>query len=155
MSDFAISNLKNTDEKQYIMFQINKEFYGIDISCVNNIIQMCKITRVPMAPDYFKGIINLRGQIIPVVSIRKRMNLEDDVITNDSRIIILNLDNDELMGIVVDSVKEVVTLSNDEIEEPSPLLQTEESFISGVGRRKDELISIFEVESILEDDEAC
>ncbi len=152
MADFTVSEAKSVDERQYIIFNISKEFYGIDVSQVNNIIQMPKITKVPKSPEYFRGVINLRGEIIPVMSLRRRMNLEDDTFTKDSRIVILNLEDDKMMGVVVDEVKEVLTIPENEIEEPSPFLKSEESFIRGIGRKNDDLISIFEIDSIIKKD---
>ena len=82
----AIETTTESVKKQYIVVKIGSEQYGIDISYVDNIVRMQKITRVPKAQTYFKGIINLRGEIVPVMSVRKRMGLEDDVFTNASRI---------------------------------------------------------------------
>ena len=92
-------------KKQYIVVKIGSEQYGIDISYVDNIVRMQKITRVPKAQTYFKGIINLRGEIVPVMSVRKRMGLDDDVFTNASRIIILKIEQQGALGIIVDEVK--------------------------------------------------
>ena len=78
--------------KQYIVVKIGNEQYGIDISYVDNIVRMQKITRVPRVQNFFKGIINLRGEIVPVMSLRIRMELEEDVFTNASRIIILKIE---------------------------------------------------------------
>ena len=78
-------------KKQYIVVTLGDEFYGLDISFVDNIVRMQKITRVPKAPAHYKGVINLRGEVVPVMSIRKKMGLQDDVITNATRIIILKL----------------------------------------------------------------
>ena len=89
-----IETVESRDKKvtQYIVVQIGSEKYGIDISYVDNIVRMQKITRVPKAQPYFKGIINLRGEIVPVMSIRKKMGLEEDVETGASRIIILKIE---------------------------------------------------------------
>ena len=95
--------------KQYIVVKIGNEQYGIDISYVDNIVRMQKITRVPRVQNFFKGIINLRGEIVPVMSLRIRMELEEDVFTNASRIIILKIEQQSALGIIVDEVKEVVT----------------------------------------------
>ena len=95
--------------KQYIVVKIGSEQYGIDISYVDTIVRMQKITRVPKVQTYFKGIINLRGEIVPVMSVRTKMGLEDDVFTNASRIIILKFEQQSSLGIIVDEVKEVVT----------------------------------------------
>lgn len=73
------------ERKQYIVVKIGNEQYGIDISYVDNIVRMQKITRVPKAQSYFKGVINLRGEVVPVMSLRTKMGLEADVFTNASR----------------------------------------------------------------------
>ena len=107
------------ETKQYIVVRIGGEKFGIDIGYVDNIVRMQKITRVPKAQVYFKGIINLRGEIVPVMSARIKMGLEDDVYTNASRIIILKLEEKGELGLIVDEVCEVVTLVVDEIEKPN------------------------------------
>ena len=112
-------DIAENDAKQYIVVKIGSEQYGIDISYIDNIVRMQKITRVPKIQTYFKGVINLRGEIVPVMSVRKKMNLDDDVITNASRIIILKLEEKGTIGIIVDEVKEVVTLCTDEIDKTS------------------------------------
>ena len=91
MAEKSIETTDNTT-KQYIVVQIGNEKYGMDIGYVDNIIRMQKITRVPKAQSYFMGIINLRGEIVSVMSVRKKMGLEDDVFTNASRIIILKIE---------------------------------------------------------------
>ena len=90
--------------KQFIVVKIGSEQYGIDISYVDNIVRMKKNTRVPKAQPYFKGIINLRGEIVPVMSIRTKMDLEPDEFTDVTRIIILKLEEHGVLGIVVDEV---------------------------------------------------
>jgi len=93
-------DIAENDAKQYIVVKIGSEQYGIDISYIDNIVRMQKITRVPKIQTYFKGVINLRGEIVPVMSVRKKMNLDDDVITNASRIIILKLEEKGTIGII-------------------------------------------------------
>ena len=90
----AISNNDNSSEAvQYIVVRIGNEQYGIDIQYIDNIVRNQKITRVPKAQPYFKGVINLRGEIIPVMSIRLRLGLEDDEFTDKTRIIIIKIDS--------------------------------------------------------------
>ena len=103
MADYKIES-QEVETKQYIVVQIGNEKYGIDIRYIDNIVRMQKITRVPKAQSYFKGVINLRGEIVPVMSIRKKMGLEDDVITDASRIIILKVEEKGSLGVVVDQV---------------------------------------------------
>ena len=153
MSDLAMYDVVEKEKKQYIVVKIGGEQYGIDISFIDNIVRMCKITRVPKAPTYYKGVINLRGEVVPVMSLRKRMGLDEDVFTDASRIIILKLEGIGLMGVIVDEVKEVLSLSEDDIEEPTHAKKGKNSFINGVGTNGDELISIFEISSIIEENE--
>jgi purine-binding chemotaxis protein CheW len=153
MADNRLETLEKST-KQYIVVQIGNEKYVIDIGYVDNIIRMQKITRVPKAQVYFKGIINLRGEIVPVMSIRTKMELEDDVFSNATRIIILKVEEKGLLGIIVDEVCEVVTLSEDEIEAVSANpADTKSNFISGIGKKGQTLISLFEINSIVEEKE--
>ena len=140
--------------KQYIVVKIGNEQYGIDISYVDNIVRMQKIPRVPRVQNFFKGIINLRGEIVPVMSLRIRMELEEDVFTNASRIIILKIEQQSALGIIVDEVKEVVTLGTNEIDKVSgDMKNAKVSFIDGIGKNGDELISLLDIHSIIEEKE--
>lgn len=154
MASNQIDAIKNKDTKiiQYIVVQIGSEKYGIDISYVDNIVRMQKITRVPKAQPYFKGIINLRGEIVPVMSIRTKMGLSDDVITNASRIIILKLEEKGSLGVIVDAVNEVVNLTEDEME-TNNISQNHgrDTFINGIGKNGDQLISLFEINAIVDE----
>ncbi|EOS46276.1 chemotaxis protein CheW [Lachnospiraceae bacterium JLR.KK009] len=141
--------------KQFIVVKIGSEQYGIDISYVDNIVRMQKITRVPKAQAYFKGIINLRGEIVPVMSIRTKMDLEPDVFTDVTRIIILKLEEHGVLGLIVDEVKEVVTLGPDEIDKVAYDAKNNKSnFINGVGKHGEELISLFDTNSIIDETES-
>lgn len=140
---------------QYIVVSIGNEQYGLDISYVDNIVRMCKITRVPKAPAHYIGVINLRGEIVPLMSLRRKMNLEDDVFTDITRIIILKTEEQELVGIVVDEVKEVIALAEDEIDRNTQNSQSDKTqYINGIGKNGDELISILEISSILDEVDA-
>ena len=112
-------DIQEKETKQYISVKIGEEKFGIDIGYVDNIVRMQKITRVPKAQKYFKGIINLRGDIVPVMSARIKMGLDDDVYTSSTRIIILKLEEKGEIGLIVDEVCEVVTLVVDEIDKPN------------------------------------
>ncbi len=133
--------------KQYIVVMVGSEQYGIDIRYIDNIVRMQKITRVPKAQYYFKGIISLRGEIIPIMSIRRKMDLNDDTFNNATRIIILKLEEKGSLGIIVDEVKEVVNLSDDEIEKAS----NKGKFINGIGKHENDLISLLEINAIVEE----
>lgn len=141
------------DRKQFIVVKIGNEQYGIDIGYVDNIVRMQKITRVPKAQSYFPGIINLRGEIIPVMSIRKKMGLEPDVITDASRIIILKIEQQGALGVIIDEVREVVTLGEEEIDKVASAKDGKSNFINGVGKHGEELISLFDINAIIEEKE--
>ena len=147
MANFRIETLD--ERKQYIVVQIGNEKYGIDINFIDNIVRMQKITRVPKAQSYFKGVINLRGEIVPVMSIRKKMGLAEDTITDKSRIIILKLEDKGSIGIIVDEVREVITLNMAEVEKTA----AKDSFINGIGKNGNELISLFEINAIVDEKE--
>lgn len=151
----ALNIAKEYDKKQYIVIRIGDEQYGIDIAFVDNILRMQSITRVPDTQEYFKGVINLRGEVVPVMSIRIKMGLEDDVITNKSRIIIIKLENNAPIGIIVDEVKEVVTLDETNIDTVSNSgKKAEATFINGVGKVEDQLISLLELSTVINEKEA-
>ena len=145
----ANNNLEvsEVESKQYVVVMVGDEHYGIDIGYIDNIVRMQKITRVPRVQDYFRGVINLRGEVVPIMSLRKKMGLEDDVFTNASRIIILKLEGNASLGIIVDEVREVVNLSEDEIDKTN-----KGKFINGIGKHEEELISLLEINAIVEDD---
>ena len=139
---------------QYIVVKFGDEQYGINIKYIDNIVRMQRITRVPNVPAYIKGMINLRGEAVPVVSLRIKMGLCEDEITKSTRIIIIKLDNGEVIGVLVDAVKEVVTLDTREIEKVSYDSGEEKTnFISGIGNDKGELISLFDLNLVFSEKE--
>jgi purine-binding chemotaxis protein CheW len=145
----------STEAKQYIVVRIGNEQYGIDIQYVDNIVRMQRITRVPKAQAYFKGVINLRGEIIPVMSIRLKFGLEPDEITNATRIIILKFEAQSAIGILVDEVKEVVTLEDESIEKVTYNAKDEKSmYLSGIGKNGENLISLLNIAGVIVDKEA-
>lgn len=137
------------EKKQFIAVKLGSEIYGIDIGYVDNIVRMQKITRVPKSQSYFKGIINIRGEIVPVMSIRLKMDFQEDVFTNASRIIILKIEEQGKIGVIVDEVKEVVNLGVNEIDKPShDSMDSRHSFINGIGKNGEELISLFDISAM-------
>lgn len=134
---------------QYIVIKLGSEQYGIDIKYIDNIVRMQHITRVPKVADYLKGVINLRGEVIPVMSLRLKMELEADEITKATRIIILKLEQHGTIGIMVDAVKEVVTLRTDEIEKVTyDAREDRVNFVNAIGKNGDELISILDLNAV-------
>ncbi|MBO5237435.1 MAG: purine-binding chemotaxis protein CheW [Lachnospiraceae bacterium] len=149
-----MAELTHSDEiKQYIVTKLGNEQYGIDISYVDNIVRMQKITRVPKTQPYFMGVINLRGEIIPVMSMRSKLEMEEGEITNTTRIIIIRPEQNALLGLLVDEVREVVTLSEEDVEKVSYDNGWDDSnfFVTGVGKYKDTLISLININGIIDD----
>ncbi len=138
---------------QYIVIRLGDEDYGIDINFIDNIVRMQHITRIPKVSSFLKGVINLRGEVIPVMSLRVKMGLADDVIDRATRIIILKTENEGNLGIMVDEVKEVVTLSENQIEKVGHDADgIKEQFVSAVGKNGNQLISLLDLSMINLDD---
>lgn len=149
-----MAELEQEDEmKQYIVTKLGSEQYGIDIAYVDNIVRMQKITRVPKTQSYFLGVINLRGEIIPVMSMRSKLELEEHEITGTTRIIIIKPEQNASLGLLVDEVREVVTLSGADVEKVAYDNGREDTghFITGVGKYKDTLISLINISGIIDD----
>ena len=136
---------------QFIIVKLGDEQYGIDIKYVDNIVRMQHITMVPKVQGYLKGVINLRGEVIPVMSIRVKMDLPADEYTKSTRIIILKLEHQGNIGIIVDEVKEVVTLDNSQIEKVSyDSKEEKDNFIFAIGKYADGgLISLLDLNVVV------
>lgn len=149
-----MAEFENTDEtKQYIVAKLGNEQYGIDIAYVDNIVRMQKITRVPKTQPYFLGVINLRGEIIPVMSMRDKLEMEEGEITGSTRIIIIKPEQNASLGLLVDEVREVVTLSEEDVEKVAYDNGREDTsiYVTGVGKYRDTLISLINVSGIISD----
>ena len=134
---------------QYIVIKLGHEQYGIDIKYVDNIVRMQSITRVPHVAEYIKGVINLRGEVIPVLNLRLKMNLEEVENTKASRIIILKLEQYGLLGFIVDEVTEVVTLSEAQTEKVAyDGSEDKQNFVFAVGKTENNLISLLDINAV-------
>lgn len=148
----AVMNLADEENRgpvesaQYIVIRLGDEQYGIDIRIIDTIVKMQTITRIPQMPAYLKGVINMRGEVVPVMSIRLKMGLADDEIRKSTRIIVLKLEQEGVVGFIVDEVKEVVTLFSNEIEKITYSSKEEKAnLINAVGKHNGELISLFDL----------
>ncbi len=141
---------EDAQANKYMLFKTADEVYGIEIKYVTEIIELQKITEVPDLPNYVKGVINLRGKVIPVVDIRLRFNMEAREYDDRTCIIVVNIDTISI-GFVVDTVAEVQDIPESEIE-PPPSFKTEsgkERYISGMGKVGDEVKILLDVSKIL------
>lgn len=137
---------------QWVTFQLDQEKYGVNVLRVQEIIRMTEITPVPGAPGYVLGVINLRGNVVPIISTRDRFNLPAAEPTPETRIILVNLEK-QVVGIVVDSVAEVVNLEAGEIEK-APSMDKDEwvQFIHGVARRQSDLLILLDLSKLLSEE---
>jgi purine-binding chemotaxis protein CheW len=135
---------------QLVTFDIGSEKFGIDILQVQEIIRMVDITRVPNSESYVKGVINLRGKIIPIIELRARFGIDMVEYNNETRIIVLE-DEEITVGFVVDKVNQVTNISKDTVENAPPMIEGIDSdYIAGVSQQKEHLIIILETAKILE-----
>jgi purine-binding chemotaxis protein CheW len=137
---------------QLVSFLLEDVEYGIEILSVHEILRIPVITRLPNVPVFVKGVINLRGNVIPVVDVRERFGFKPAVLTEQSRIIVIETE-DKLIGLMVDNVSQVLRLRESSIDPPSVLIEgVSEEFIKGVGRMKDRLIVILSMKNIFLED---
>jgi purine-binding chemotaxis protein CheW len=144
-----LDNVKS-DTNQFVGFNLSGELCAVDIKKVTIIEKLLSITRVPKVPKYFKGVINLRGEIIPVVDLRVKfeMNIEED--TEETRILVLKID-EITVGIIVDYVEEVLSINNDSIESVTSFDNgISLDYIQGLGKVGDKIITILNIEKLKE-----
>lgn len=143
----------NDEVLQWVTYRLDEETYGINVMQVQEVLRYTEIAPVPGAPDYVLGIINLRGNVVTVIDTRSRFGLPPTDITDSTRIVIIESD-EQVVGILVDSVAEVVYLRSSEIDS-APNVGTEESakFIQGVSNRSGELLILVDLNKLLSDDE--
>jgi len=139
-----------SDAKKYLVFRLDKEEFGIEISKITTIIEKdMNIARVPKQPKFLKGVINLRGEIIPVISLRLRLGYSDDVYNEETRIIIVKLD-DVSVGLIVDSVAEVIELNEDTTESVSNItVEHSMEYLTGVGKANGRIVTLLNLEKIV------
>jgi purine-binding chemotaxis protein CheW len=130
-------------------FQVGKEYFGVDITSVQEIVRVPEITRVPEAAWCVEGVINLRGRIVPVIDLKKRLRLGEASKTRPSRILVANIDK-RLVGLLVDAASEVVRIPAEAIEPPPEMLSgVGLEYIRGVGKVGDRLIILLELGRLL------
>lgn len=141
------------EEEKYLMFFLNDEYYGIPVLKVNEIIGLMEFTRMPCTPDFMRGIINLRGKIIPIMDLRLKFKMDERPYDELTCIIIAEITiegHKKLVGIVVDKVAEVVNIYKSDIETSSQYSQEgENNFLIGIGKVKDKIVMLLEIEAIV------
>ena len=138
-----------TDLLQLVTFKLGNEEFGLDILKVKEIIKPVSITKIPNAPYFVEGVINLRGEVIPVISLRKRLNLSDNELNSKTRIIVIET-NKKTTGFIVDEVNEVLRIHENIMEATPELVSSVDSeYIIGVGKLDDRLLIHIDIEKII------
>ncbi len=131
-------------------FRIGNETYGVRIGSVREIVRVPEITSVPSAPDLIEGVINLRGKIIPVMDLRKRLGQTEIISDNKNRILVVELEN-KLIGLIVNAASEVLKIPPSEVDSPgSVFAEGESSYVTGVGKLKGRLIILLDIAKLLQ-----
>jgi purine-binding chemotaxis protein CheW len=134
---------------KYLTFQLGDEEYGLEILKVREIIGLMEITNVPRMPNFVRGVINLRGKVIPVIDLRQKFGMERADNTKETCIIVVDLDG-LLMGIVVDKVSEVMDIQEQDIEEtPTFGVSVDTEFIMGIGKAKGKIVIVLDIRRVL------
>lgn len=141
------------EDGQYVTFLLGDEEYALEILAVQEIIGFSHITHVPHLPDFIKGVINLRGTVVPVIDLRLKFGLGQAAYNSHTCVIVARL-AERVMGMVVDVVSEVVNFSGDSIEPPPPFgSNIKADFIKAMGKAGDRLVIILDIDKVLSSDE--
>jgi purine-binding chemotaxis protein CheW len=137
---------------QNVIFKVGKEEFAIDILLTKEIVVMCDITPVPETEEYVEGVMNLRGNLVPVLDLRKRIRADGTISHEEQRIIISNFDN-RLVGLIVDGASEVIRVSSDMIEPPPDVIsEMGVAYISGVVHYQGRFITLIDLNKVLSDE---
>jgi purine-binding chemotaxis protein CheW len=146
-----------TQSRQYMTFKLGDELFAIDVAQVREVLEVSSITRVPTAPDYMRGVVNVRGQATPVVDLRLRFGLFPAEDTVHTRIIVMELELDgepAVLGGIADSVHEVIELDPSAIDPPPRIaMRWRADFIQGMGKRGDDFLIILDVNAVFSSEE--
>jgi purine-binding chemotaxis protein CheW len=142
-----------TETRQYLTFQLDDEAFALDVSRVREILEFTTTTKVPGTPDYMRGVINLRGGVVPVLDMRLKLGLREKEKTVDTCIVVTEVAGREetvVVGALVDSVQEVIEIEYDQIE-PVPKIGTQlrTDFVMGMGKKDDRFVIILDIDKVL------
>ncbi len=141
-------------DQHLVVARLAGESYGISIDAVRTIIRVPEITEIPRAPSFVEGIINLRGAIVPVIDLRKRLGLPVQPLDRSARIVVVETPDGQI-GLLVDAVTRTLVLSGEQIEPTSPIVvSVDTAYVRGVGKLEDELVILLDVERVLTADES-
>jgi len=148
-----MAKVTSVTEKQMVLFELGTETYGLDIASVHEIIRMQPITKVPKAPFYVEGVINLRGRVIPVIDIGKKFGFEKIEEIKNNRIVVINI-KDTTLGIIVDAVTEVIRVPVESIDPVSDIVTSGQSaYLLGIAKLPDKMVIILALDKLLSKDQ--
>ncbi|MEJ6472709.1 chemotaxis protein CheW [Pseudoalteromonas piscicida] len=157
MSDLAIASETNGQYAQYLTFVLKSEYYGIAINSVKEIIEHRAITTIPLMPEFVKGVLNLRGEVVPVIDLNMRFGKSPSEVCKRSCIVIVEITYEQqivLLGIVVDAVNEVLDITASQIEPPPTFgAKIRAEFIHGIANIEEQFIVLLKMEKVLSVDE--
>lgn len=141
-----------TDGVLYLTFRLERELLAFEVSKVREVLDLCPITRVPRTPDYMRGVINLRGSVIPVIDLHRKFALSATESTIESRIVVIELHHegeDVVVGVLTDSVHDVIEISSEHID-PSPQMgaRWRTEFVTGIGKYQDQFLLLLDIDRV-------
>lgn len=142
-----MSKVYSQPEFQIIIFTLGQEEYGLPINAIQEIIMPQALTKIPRAPEFVEGVINLRGHIIPIIDAKRKFNISATAAGIDKRIIVIEHTN-HTVGLIVDSVSEVVQIKSADIEAAPVEIEDETDFISGIVKLKERLVILLDNENL-------
>jgi len=141
-----------TQERQLVVFDLSDEAYGVDIAAVREIMRMQEITEVPRAPEFVEGVINLRGNVVPIVELGQRLGHSAKERDKETRIVVMDIAGHDI-GMIVDKVSEVLRIPGDSIEPPSSVITTADSdYLMGIAKLEKRLIILLDARRVLTDE---
>jgi purine-binding chemotaxis protein CheW len=137
-------------EMQIVVFEVGDELFGVNISVVESIIKMQDITKIPHSLSFVEGVTSLRGSVLPVIDLRKRLNIDIHEITKETRIIVVSMDATKV-GMIVDAVSEVLTIQDSVVEATPAIVSSsiDNTFITGIAKVEDRLIILLDLSEVL------
>ena len=151
--DSAFDGTEDTQREKYLTFHLGEETYGIEIKHVREIIGIQKITEVPEMPDFIRGVINLRGQVIPVMDVRARFNMKDRDYDDRTCVVVVEV-KESTIGLVVDTVSEVADIPDSEVSPPPRVSKAASNrYIKGMGKTGEQVKILLDADKLLFDDE--
>ena len=148
----------DVNSRQYVTFHLGRELFGVEVARTREILSLVPVTRVPQMPDYLLGVINLRGQVVPVVDLRLKLGLPQVETTRESCVIVMEVDLDGepiIVGGLADAVREVLELRSDQTEPPPRMgLRLQAEFIAGMGKVDEEFLILLDIDRIFSAEES-